>query len=86
MYISLIRPLLEYVDTIWDNISQELKNDIKAVQREAARIFTGATKLCNTDMLISEFRLDTLFLIPTKHSCGRGEIAQFVKIYFLLQI
>ena len=67
MYISFIRPLLEYGDTIWDNCSQELKNDIEAVQIEAARIVTGATKLCNTDRLISELRWDTLSERRRKH-------------------
>ena len=37
---------------------QELKNG--TVQIEAARIFTGASKLCNTDGLLSELRWDTV--------------------------
>ena len=54
MYFSFIRPLLEYSDVVWDNCCTYLKNDIEAVQNEAARIVTGATKLCNINTLLSE--------------------------------
>ena len=43
LYISFIRPILEYSDSVWDNCSQEQKNDIESVQTEAARIVTGTT-------------------------------------------
>ncbi len=52
LYFTSIRPLLEYGDIIWDNCSNELKNDMDAVQKEAARIVTGATKLCSLENLI----------------------------------
>ena len=54
MYISFIRPLLEYSDVTWDNCSNDLKSDIESVQNEAARIITGATKYCNINRLLSE--------------------------------
>lgn len=37
MYMSFIRPLLEYSDVAWDNCSQELKDKLEIVQNEAAR-------------------------------------------------
>ena len=45
IYISFIRPLLEYGDTIWDNCTQYEKYELDKIQNEAARIATGATKL-----------------------------------------
>ena len=45
IYISFIRPLLEYSDAVWDNASVESKKQLEAVHNEAARIITGETKL-----------------------------------------
>ena len=67
MYITFIRPLLEYADIVWDNCSIELKNDIEAVQHEAARIVTGATKLCRIDRLMADLNWDTLAERRRKH-------------------
>ena len=62
MYITFIRPLLEYADIVWDNCSIELKNGIEAVQHEAARIVTGATKLCSIYRLMERRRKHRLIL------------------------
>ena len=40
-YISLIRPLMEYADVIWDNQKQNLINKLENIQLDAARIVTG---------------------------------------------
>ena len=40
MYISYIRPLLEYSDSVWDNASTEIKKQLDAIHSEAARIIT----------------------------------------------
>ena len=45
IYISFIRPILEYGNEIWDNCQQYEKDDLEKVQIEAARIATGTTKL-----------------------------------------
>ena len=45
IYFSFIRPISEYGDVIWDNLSQEMKDQLDKVQNEAARIVTGCTKL-----------------------------------------
>ena len=45
IYFSFIRPILEYADIIWDNITEYLVNIIESDQLEAARIVTGGT--CN---------------------------------------
>ena len=60
MYVTFIRPLLEYANVGYDNCSNALINDIEAVQHEAVRIVTGATKLCSIDRLISELNWDPL--------------------------
>ena len=45
IYFSFIRPILEYGDVIWDNLSQELECQLDKVENEAARIVTDCTKL-----------------------------------------
>ena len=45
IYISFIRPLMEYSDIVWDNIADYLKQSLESLQLEATRIVTGATKL-----------------------------------------
>ena len=60
MYFSFIRPLLEYSDVVWDNCPNRLKNDIEAVQVEAARIVAEATKVCNINSLLGDLGWETL--------------------------
>ena len=60
MYISFIRPILEYSDVVWDNCSDFLIHEIESVQVEAARICTGATKYCNIEKLLNDLRWETL--------------------------
>ncbi len=67
LYFSYIRPLLEYGDIIWDNSTNEIKNDIEAVQHEAARIVTGATKLCGLANLYTELKWESLEQRRKKH-------------------
>ena len=54
IYISFIIPILEYGDVVWDNCTQQEKQDIKRIQFEAARIVTGATKLVSIHSLYEE--------------------------------
>ena len=44
MYLSFIRPLLEYGDVVFDNCTLQDQELLENVQHEAARIVTGATK------------------------------------------
>ena len=62
LYITYIRPLLEYGDIIWDNFSLTNKRYIDTLQVEAARIGTGGTKLCSIHRLHSETGWETLQL------------------------
>ena len=60
IYLTFIRPLLEYGDVIWDNCTQYEKNELDMIQNEAARITTGTTKLVSLDKLYKEVGWQTL--------------------------
>ena len=65
IYISFIRPLLEYADVVWDNCTQQEANEL--VQNEAARIVTGATKLASIQSLLSDTGWESLTSRREKH-------------------
>ena len=67
MYISFIRPLLEYCDSVWDNAPTEAKRQLDAVHIEAARTITGATKLCSIDKLFADLGWESLQSRRNKH-------------------
>jgi hypothetical protein len=54
IYISFIRPLMEYGDIVWNNIPDYLKQSLESLQLEGARIVTGATKLTSKQLLYDE--------------------------------
>ena len=60
IYLTFIRPLLEYGDVIWDNCTQYEKNELDKIQNEAVRITTGTTKLVSLDNLYKEVGWQTL--------------------------
>lgn len=76
IYISFIRPLLEYADTVWDNCSQQDKQDLEKIQLEAARISTGTTKLVSNQKLYEETGWDTLETRRKNH-----KLVLFYKMY-----
>ena len=43
IYLTFIRPVLEYANVIWDNCTHYEKEELEKMQNEAARI--GTTKL-----------------------------------------
>jgi ribonuclease P/MRP protein subunit RPP40 len=67
LYVTFIRPLLEYGDVVWDNSSDYLKSQLESVQIEALRIITGATKYCNLDKLYHESGIEPLVERRRKH-------------------
>ena len=75
IYISFIRPILEYGDILFDNCSQQEKQDLESIQHEAARIVTGATKLVSISKLMKEVGWDTLDMRRHKH-----KLIQFYKM------
>ena len=67
MYFAYIRPLLEYSDVVWDNCFLESEKLLDAVHVKAARIVTGATKLCSIERLFMELGWESLQTRRNKH-------------------
>ena len=44
LYLSYIRPILEYCNVVWDNYSKSEAENLEAIQLTAARNGTGATR------------------------------------------
>ena len=76
IYISFIRPVIEYADTIWDNCTQNDKQELEKIQLEAARISTGATKLISIQKLYEETGWEPLETRRKKH-----KLVLFFKMY-----
>ena len=60
IYLTFIRPILEYGDVIWNNCTQYEKDELEKIQTVAARIAIGATKLISLNALFSEIQWETL--------------------------
>ena len=60
IYLTYIRPLLEYADVVWENSITYLVDKIEKVQMEAARIVTGGTRLVSLNNLLLETGWDKL--------------------------
>ena len=54
IYLTFIRPLLEYRDVVWDCKTVYLTNKLESVQAEAARVVTGGTRLVSLSKLYAE--------------------------------
>ena len=67
IYISFIRPIIEYADVIWDNCTQYEKSELDKIQHEAARIVTGCTKLVSLNQLSTESGWESLENRRHKH-------------------
>ena len=67
IYISVIRPRLEYADVVWNNCTRYQVNALEKLQLEAARIMTGATKLVSLEVLYNETGWESLETRRSKH-------------------
>ena len=67
IYITFVRPILEYADTVWDNCAQYEKEELEKIQKEAARIVTDTTKLVSIEELNEETKWETLEERRRKH-------------------
>lgn len=67
IYISFIRPILEYGDVVWDNCTQEQSNLLESVQIEAGRIITGLRRTSSRQNLYNELGWETLSDRRKKH-------------------
>ena len=60
IYLTFIRPILEYADVFWDNCTNYEKQELDKIQTEADRIVTGATKLVSLHALFEEVNWEPL--------------------------
>ena len=67
IYLTFIRPILEYADVVWDNCTNFEKQELDKIQTEAARIVTGATKLVSLHALFDEVNWEPLEARRMKH-------------------
>ena len=67
MYISFVRPTLEYGDTIWCNLTETHSQQIEQVQKRAGRIVSGATRGTPSDDLLRELGWATMDKRRTLH-------------------
>lgn len=67
IYISFIRPILEYADILFDNCTIQEGLELERVQYEAARIVSGTTKLVSIDKLMTEVQWESLGNRRRKH-------------------
>ena len=77
IYISFIRPLLEYANVVLDNYTRYEISAIEKVQLEAARIVTGTTELVSFDELYKETGSESL---ETRHT--KYKLSLFYKINY----
>ena len=60
IYLSYVRPILEYSSIVWDGCSVSCWDSIKKLQNEAARIVTGLTRSISLENLYRECGWETL--------------------------
>ena len=60
VYLSFIRPILEYGNQLYDNCSETLSKRLEKVQREAALCITRAYRCTKHNNLLAEVGLTTL--------------------------
>ena len=54
IYMSLIRPIMEYGDVVWDGGFATDLERLEKIQKDAARVVTGATARCNSELLMRD--------------------------------
>jgi hypothetical protein len=61
IYLTMIRPVLEYGNIIYDNCPNYINNKLEAVQRRAALICTGAYRHTENKRLLNELGWESLY-------------------------
>ena len=67
IFISFIRPILEYSVVVWGNCTQQEAKELEKNQNEDAHIVTGATKLASIQSLLSDTGWKSLTSRREKH-------------------
>ena len=57
IYLTFIRPILEYDDVVWGNCINYERQELDKIQTEAARSVTGATKLVSLHALFDDVNM-----------------------------
>ena len=60
IYLSYVRPILEYSCIVWDGCTEQCSEKLEKLQNEAARIVTGLTKSVSLAKLYQECGWDSL--------------------------
>jgi hypothetical protein len=60
LYLTYIRPILEYSDVVWDNCTLREKQDLEGIQLSAARVVTGGKKGTEHRLLYNETQWEKL--------------------------
>ena len=68
MYITFIRPLLEYASDVWDRCKQSDIEQLEKVQLHTARIVTGLPIFSFRESLYYETRWEPLHVSSKRHS------------------
>lgn len=88
IYISYLRPIIEYASLVWDSCTLYEQNVLESIQYDAARIVTGLTRSVSIVNLIREIgwvsladrrKMQKLILV-FKHS--RGELPCYLSDIF----
>ena len=61
IYLSYLRPLLEYASVVWDGCTQYEKTKLERIKYEAVRLVTGLTRSVSIENLIKEIGWLSLF-------------------------
>ena len=67
VYFFIVRPIIEYADTVWNNCTQYESNELEKIQNKAARIVKGATRMTSVESLLTETGWETLSARRNKH-------------------
>ena len=67
VYISLLSPLMEYADVLWDGCTESESDLLGHVQYEAAKIVTGAMKGTSKHRIMQEIEWEDLKTIRAIH-------------------
>ena len=75
IYMCYIRPIMEYANVVWSGGNSTDLDKLEMIQRDAARVVTGATARCSTILLMDEIGWQTLATRRRNH-----RLALFYKI------
>ena len=86
IYLTLIRPVMEYSCAVWSNITLYSSSRLQNIQNRAARLVTGAIKNTSIDQLHNELGWPMLeerrkyFRLVFYHKLTAGELPAYLKV------